>query len=209
MNMSTSSLALALRAPSTRRTFLQVTSLAGVGFIVGCSDSADVAPALGASNAPAAEPVAMNAFVKIGADNTVTAIVKHLDKGQGVTTGLTTIIAEELDAAWSQMAWEFAPADTTRYANLALGLQGTGGSSSIANSWLQYRQAAAAARAMLVRAAAARFGVAADSITVADGVLREPGGRSATFGELAAAAGELAPPAEPALKDPRDFKLIG
>jgi isoquinoline 1-oxidoreductase beta subunit len=207
--MGTVSFAFALGAPTTRRTFLKVTSLAGVGFIVGCSDSADVAPAIGGSSAPAAEPIAMNAFVKIGADNVVTVIVKHLDKGQGVTTGLTTIVAEELDAAWGQMAWEFAPADTARYANLALGLQGTGGSSSISNSWMQYRQAAAAARAMLVQAAAARFGVAVDSITVADGELREPGGRTATFGELATAAGELPPPAEAALKDPRDFKLIG
>jgi isoquinoline 1-oxidoreductase beta subunit len=206
--MSTSALASAIRATTTRRTFLKVTSLAGVGFIVGCSDSSDVAPATGAAETPA-QPVTLNPFVKIGADNTVTVIVKHLDKGQGVTTGLTTIVAEELDAAWQQMTWEFAPADTARYANLALGLQGTGGSSSISNSWMQYRQAAAAARAMLVQAAAERWNVAADSITVADGVLREAGGRTATFGELAAAAGELAPPAEPALKDPRDFRLIG
>ena len=207
--MKTERMALSLGAPTTRRTFLQVTSLAGVGFMVGCSDAADVAPPLGAAGAPAQASAELNAFVKVGADNTVTVIVKHLDKGQGVTTGLTTIVAEELDAAWGQMAWEFAPADTARYANLALGMQGTGGSSSIANSWPQYRHAAAAARAMLVQAAAARFGVAADSITVSDGVVREPGGRIATFGELAAAAGELAPPAEPTLKNPADFKLIG
>jgi isoquinoline 1-oxidoreductase beta subunit len=151
----------------------------------------------------------MNAFVKIGADDKVTVIVKHLDKGQGVSTGLSTLVAEELDAAWSQMAWEFAPADTARYANLALGLQGTGGSSSISNSWLQYRQAAAAARAMLVEAAARRWGVAADTLAVSDGVVREPGGRSARFGELAAAAAAVAPPAEPRLKAPSEFKLIG
>ena len=178
--MTISNFAFAHDGTTTRRTFLKVTTLAGAGFIVGCGDSSSVEPpALGASPAPA-EPVAMNAFVKIGADNKVTAIIKHLDKGQGVTTGLSTIIAEELDAAWTQMAWEFAPADTARYANLALGLQGTGGSSSISNSWMQYRQAAAAARAMLVQAAAERWGVAASSITVADGTLREPGGRAAT-----------------------------
>jgi isoquinoline 1-oxidoreductase beta subunit len=192
----------------TRRTFLKVTSLAGLGFIVGCSDGKDVVTAPGAAALPS-PPTQLNAFVKIGADNKVTVIVKHLDKGQGVTTGLATIIAEELDAAWSQMAWEYAPADTQRYANSRLGMQGTGGSTSIANSWLQYRQAAAAARAMLVQTAAQRFGVSADSITVADGVLREPGGRSAAFGELAAAAAELSPPAEPVLKDPASFKLIG
>jgi isoquinoline 1-oxidoreductase beta subunit len=206
--MSISSLVSASAPTTTRRTFIKVTTLAGAGFLVGCGDSSSVGPAVRAAP-PAAPPVAFNAFVKIGADDKVTVIVKHLDKGQGVTTGLSTIVAEELDAAWSQMAWEFAPADTARYANLALGLQGTGGSSSISNSWMQYRQAAAAARAMLVQAAAERFGVAADSITVADGILREPGGRSATFGELAEVAGAVTPPAEPTLKDPTSFKLIG
>ena len=207
--MTISSFAFAHGPMTTRRTFLKVTTLAGAGFIVGCGDSSSVEPPAAAASPTPAEPVAMNAFVKIGADNKVTVIIKHLDKGQGVTTGLSTLVAEELDAAWTQIAWEFAPADTARYANLALGLQGTGGSSSISNSWMQYRQAAAAARAMLVQAAAERWDVAPGSITVADGVLREPGGRSATFGELAAAAGGLQPPAEPTLKDPRDFKLIG
>jgi isoquinoline 1-oxidoreductase beta subunit len=206
--MTVSSLIPAADVRTTRRTFLKVTSIAGIGFIVGCSDTDGVAPPpVGAD--PSSTPVPLNAFVKIGVDNKVTVIVKHLDKGQGVTTGLPTIVAEELDAAWEQIAWEFAPADTTRYANLALGMQGTGGSSSISNSWLQYRQAAAAARAMLVQAAAERFDVAPGSITVADGVLREPGGGTATFGELAAAASEIQPPAEPVLKDPRAFKLIG
>ncbi len=88
--------------------------------------------------------------------------MKHLDKGQGVTTGLPTIVAEELDADWSQMRSEFAPADASVYNNLFWGpSQGTGGSSSIANSWMQLRQAAAGARAMLVGAAAAAWGVPA------------------------------------------------
>ncbi len=200
-------------APTTRRTFLKVTTLAGAGFIVGCGDSADVAaPAAAAGAASAARPartLPFNAFVKVGTDNKVTAIIKHLDKGQGVTTGLTTIIAEELDADWDQMAWEFAPADSARYANLGLGLQGTGGSTSIANSWMQYRQAAAGARAMLVQAAAARWGVDASSITVENGSISDGTGRTATFGELAADAAHVTPPAEPALKNPAEFKLIG
>jgi isoquinoline 1-oxidoreductase beta subunit len=193
---------------TSRRTFLKVTTLAGAGFIIGCSDSPDVAPAA-SSAVPAGPPAAMNAFVKIGSDNKITVVVKHLDKGQGVTTGLPTIVAEELDAAWEQMTWEFAPADTARYANLALGLQGTGGSTSIANSWMQYRQAAAGARAMLVQAAAARWGVDAATITVENGIVRDAAGKTATFGELAADAAGFAPPAEPALKDPSEFKLIG
>ena len=206
--MSIPTLAATARFKTTRRTFIKVTTLAGAGFIVGCGESPSVTSKVPAAAAPSG-PVTFNAFVKIGADNRVTAIIKHLDKGQGVTTGLSTLIAEELDAAWDQMVAEFAPADTAKYANLSLGLQGTGGSSSVANSWLQYRKAAAAARAMLVQAAAAQWKVAADTITVADGVVSAPGGHKATFGELAVAASAIAPPAEPKLKDPDSFKLIG
>ena len=202
---------------TTRRTFLSVTALAGAGFIVGCGESqeaslpatASTAAAGTGTGAAAMPPAEFNAFVKVGSDNKVTAVIKHLDKGQGVTTGLTTIIAEEIDADWEQMDWEFAPADTARYANLGLGLQGTGGSTSIANSWMQYRQAAAAARTMLVQAAAQQWDVAAGSISVANGVVRSADGRTARFGELAAAAAAIEPPAEPALKDPSEFRYIG
>ena len=131
--MSISKLAAAARFTTTRRTFIQVTTLAGAGFIVGCGESPSVTSKAPAAAAPTG-PVTFNAFVKIGADNKVTAIIQHLDKGQGIATGLSTLIAEELDAAWDQMVAEFAPADTAKYANLSLGLQGTGGSSSVANS---------------------------------------------------------------------------
>lgn len=200
--------------PMNRRFFLKAASLSGAGFVVGCSSSEDAAPvAEGPSAAPAADmpPAAMhdfNPFVKIDTDNNVTVIVKHLDKGQGVTTGLPTIIAEELDAAWSQMKHEFAPVNTPVYENFVFHIQGTGGSSSIANSWMQYRQAAAAARAMLVDAAAARWQVPAAEISVSDGVVSH-GDNSATFGELAADAATQTPPESPTLKDPSEFKLIG
>lgn len=198
-----------------RRRFIQVIGLSGAGFMIGCSRSTDeAAPA--ASSAPAAadavEPVVpseFGPFIRIGTDNRVTVMIKHLDKGQGVTTGLPTIVAEELDADWSQMDFEFAPADASRYNNLFFGpYQGTGGSTSIANSWTQLREAAAAARSMLVDAAAARWQVPAGEIAVSGGRLSH-GDRSASFGELAAAAADVAPPAEPALKDPADFTLIG
>ena len=88
-----------------------------------------------------------NAFVRIGADNTVTVISKHIEMGQGTYTGLATIVAEELDAAWSQVRVEGAPADASRYNNLFWGpTQGTGGSTAIANSWEQLRKAGASAR---------------------------------------------------------------
>ncbi len=203
-----------VRPALSRRGFLKVIGLSGAGFMIGCSDSSDTAPAARAGAAADGKPVTqsvMGPFVKIGSDNKVTVIVKHLDKGQGVTTGLPTIVAEELDADWSQMHAEFAPADPAKYNNLFFGpFQGTGGSSSIANSWMQLRQAAAGARAMLVDAAAARWQVPAGEITVAGGLVRHAGSNNeASFGELAAAAADMTPPAEPALKDPMDFTLIG
>ena len=103
-----------------------------------------------------------NAFVRIGSDNSVTVIVKHLEMGQGTYTGLPTLVAEELDADWSQIRVEGAPADASRYNNLFWGqAQGTGGSTALANSYEQLRKAGATARAMLVAAAAQKWGVPA------------------------------------------------
>ncbi|MEO0617288.1 MAG: xanthine dehydrogenase family protein molybdopterin-binding subunit [Pseudomonadota bacterium] len=200
----------------SRRRFLTVTTLGGAGFVVGCGQR-EQAPAEAVEPTPAAAEVAplpvsletLNAFVRIGSDDTVTTVVKHLDKGQGVTTGLPSIVAEELDADWSQMRFEFAPADAEKYANLFFGVQGTGGSTAIANSWMQYRAAAAGARAMLVAAAAKRWSVPAAEITVAAGVVSHPSGQSARFGQLAADAASETPPDAPALKAPEDFKLLG
>ena len=203
-----------VRPSLSRRGFLQVIGLSGAGFMIGCGESSDTEPVADAGPAAAPEPVThsvMGPFVKVGSDNTVTVLVKHLDKGQGITTGLPTIVAEELDADWAQMRSEFAPADPSKYNNLFFGpFQGTGGSTSVANSWMQLRQAAAGARAMLVDAAAARWQVPAAEITIAKGVVSHAAsGMEASFGELAVAAADMAPPAEPALKEPADFTLIG
>lgn len=152
-----------------------------------------------------------NAFLRIDEDNKVTVIAKHLEMGQGTYTGLATIVAEELDADWSQVQVESAPADASRYNNLHWGPnQGTGGSSAIANSWQQLREAGATARAMLVAAAAQQWEVSAAEIVVESGVVKhEASGNEASFGELAAAAAELSVPTEVTLKDPADFTLIG
>jgi isoquinoline 1-oxidoreductase beta subunit len=193
---------------TTRRGFL-----AGAGLVIGFA----VAPkgfAAGVSQSVEAGggdalPV-MNAFVKIGADDLVTILSKHIEFGQGPFTGLATLIAEELDADWSQMRAVHSPADDKVYANLAFGLQGTGGSSSIANSWEQYRAAGATARAMLVAAAASEWNVPAAEITVSRGKIAHAGsGKESGFGALADKAAQQTPPAEPKLKDPRDFVLIG
>jgi isoquinoline 1-oxidoreductase subunit beta len=152
-----------------------------------------------------------NAFVRIGADNTVTVIVKHLEMGQGTYTGLPTLVAEELDADWNQIRVQGAPADAGRYNNLFWGpAQGTGGSTAIANSYEQMRKAGATARAMLVSAAAQRWNVAPESLTVARGtVLHKASGRRASFGALAADAAKMPIPADPKLKEPKQFVHIG
>ncbi len=160
----------------------------------------------------AAKPIfEPNSFVKIGADSTVTVIVKHLEMGQGTYTGLPTLVAEELDADWSQVRIEGAPADARRYNNLFWGeAQGTGGSTALANSWLQLRQAGAAARVMLVAAAAERWNVPGAEISVSRGVVEHKGsGRRARFGELATSAATQVVPAEAPLKSPEQFVYIG
>ncbi|GAB2858526.1 xanthine dehydrogenase family protein molybdopterin-binding subunit [Pseudoduganella ginsengisoli] len=192
---------------ASRRNFLQgAASLTLALYLPGA-----VASAANAATASAAAPFEPNAFLRIGADGTVTVISKHLEMGQGTYTGLATLVAEELDAAWAQVRIEGAPADAKRYNNLQWGpVQGTGGSTAMANSWDQLRQAGASARAMLVAAAAQQWQVPADSITVSEGVVTHaPSQRKATFGQLAQAAAALPVPASVQLKDPKDFKLIG
>src|SRR6266704_3103731 len=155
----------------SRRDFLK----AGAGLTLGiAAPGAFAQGGLGQARGRAAaggvfEP---NAFVRIGPDNTVTVIVKHLEMGQGTYTGLPTLVADELDADWSQIRVEGAPADASRYNNLFFGqMQGTGGSTALANSFEQLRKAGAAARAMLVGAAARQWNVPADSIVVKQDLL--------------------------------------
>ena len=152
-----------------------------------------------------------NAFVRIGKDNTVTVLSKHVEMGQGAYTGLATIVAEELDADWNQMRVEGAPADAKLYGNLAWGgaFQGTGGSTAIANSYDQLKQAGATARALLVTAAAKRWNVSASEITIASGVVQHKSGKSARFGELVADAAKLPVPTDVKPKDPSTHNRIG
>ena len=168
-------------------------------------------PRIAAAQTPAAPPIVPNAFIRIAPDNTVTVLSKHLEMGQGVYTGLATLVAEELDADWAQIRTAGAPANAELYNNLNFGpIQGTGGSSSIANSWMQLRRAGAAARSMLVSAAAKQWNVPAAQITVANGTVRHAASnRSATFGQLAEAAAREPVPQNVTLKDPAQFNLIG
>ncbi len=196
-----------------RRSFLKVTAAAGAGLTLGIWTAAAAAQASGPGKtvgSVAAGVFEPNAFLTIGRDNVVTIVVKHLEMGQGTYTGLPTLIAEELDAAWSQVRATGAPADAKLYNNLFWGSsQGTGGSSAMANSFEQYRQAGAAARAMLVSAAARLWDVSADSIQVKNGVVFHANGKKASFGELADAAAREPVPATVKLKEPKDFVYIG
>lgn len=197
----------------SRRVFLKSTAAAGAGLTLAIYVDEAAAQASGPGlTAGSAAPgtFAPNAFLRIGKDNTVTVIVKHLEMGQGVYTGLPTLVAEELDAAWSQVRVEGAPADAKLYNNLLWGpAQGTGGSTAMANSFEQYRQAGAAARAMLVAAAAATWKVPADALAVKGGVISHASGKKATFGELADAASKQPVPSTVKLKDAKDFVFIG
>jgi isoquinoline 1-oxidoreductase beta subunit len=180
----------------------------GAGLVI----AAYVAPrhALAKMGAAASAP-APNAFLRIAPDDTVTVIVKHLEFGQGPMTGLTTLVAEELGADWSQMRAEHAPANAALYNNLAFGpMQGTGGSTAIANSYVQMRLAGAAAREMLIAAAANEWRAPVKDIVIEKGELRlAGGGKSARIGVFAEAAAKLPVPANPTLKDLKDFRLIG
>jgi isoquinoline 1-oxidoreductase beta subunit len=200
-----------------RRRFLKTSASAAAGFTLAmylpgrslaqAGAQGVAASAVTPGAAGAWEP---NAFVRVGADNTVTVLVKHLEMGQGTFTGLPTLVAEEMDAAWAQMRVEAAPADAARYNNLLMGpIQGTGGSTAMANSYDQLRKAGASARSMLVAAAAKRWNVQPDSIRVANGVVSHSSGKKSTFGELASAAAQEPVPADVKLKDAKDFVYIG
>ena len=190
-----------------RRQFLKGAGAVGAGLVIGFNWAGGGRRAAMAATAD----LIPNAFVRIGADSTVTVIVKHFEMGQGTTTGLPTILAEELDADWAQVKVAFAPSDPTKYNNLLFGdAQGTGGSTAIANSYKQLREAGAAARAVLVQAAAESWNVPVGEITVENGsVQHKKSGQYSSFGGLVAKAATLPMPSQVKLKDPKDFKLIG
>jgi isoquinoline 1-oxidoreductase beta subunit len=199
-------------ASSSRRDFLKSAGAAGtVALTIGFQWGGSTRRAFAAPVVPLPGAFTPNAFLRIGSDNVVTVIAKHVEMGQGAYTGIATIVAEELDADWARVRVESAPADAKRYANLAFGtIQGTGGSSAMANSWMQLREAGAKARAMLMAAAAKEWKVPVSELTVEQGVVYHAAGKhQASFGSLAAAASSLPVPDTVTLKDPKDFKLIG
>lgn len=191
------------RFKPNRRQFLVGATAAGVGLAVSFH--------LPGARAEGAEPNPFNGYVAISPDNTVTILSAHMDMGQGCYHGIATLVAEELEADWSQLVVEGGAGNPKLYGNVAWGgvAQGTGGSSAMFSSFDRYRKAGAIARTMLVNAAAKQWNVPAAEIKAEKGTLSHASGKQATFGEMADAAAREAVPAEVALKSPADWKLIG
>ena len=153
---------------------------------------------------------APNAFIRIAADGQVTLTMPYVEMGQGTYTSIPMLIAEELEIDLEQVQLEHAPPDEKLYANPLLGVQATGNSNAIRGAWQPLRQAGAAARTMLVAAAAKRWNVDPATCRAQGGEVLHPAtGRRLTYGELAADAAGMPVPDKVALKEPKDFKLIG
>lgn len=149
-------------------------------------------------------------LIEISADGMITVIVKHLEMGQGIETGLASLVAEEMDASYQQMRTRFAPVNPILYGNLlAFGMQATLASTSIANSYLQYRHAGAIARAMLVATAAAQWHLPRWRVTIENGIVRSDNGDRTSFAELVEHARSMPLPLTINLKRPAQHRFIG
>ncbi len=188
----------------SRREFLETAGAAGAGLVIAfhLPDGQRFVAAPPATFAP-------NAWLRIGTDNRIMVVVDRSEMGQGVATALPMLLAEELDADWSKITIETAPADKA-YVNPLFGFQGTGGSTSVRAAFTPLRKAGAAAREMLVAAAAQTWGVDKVDCRAERGAVVHTGSkRRATYGQLAAKAASLPVPQDPALKDPKDWKILG
>lgn len=195
----------------SRRTFIKATALIAGGLVIAFSipeakrflfqkvkdDAAE-----GKTKLPAP-----NAFLRVGTDNSITVMLAHSEMGQSIWTTLPMLIADELDADWSKIKVEHAPA-APAYVHTAYGIQITGGSSTTWSEFHRYRQVGALTRALLVAAAAEEFGVAAEHLVTENGYVIH-GDQRISYGDLAEAAAELETPATVTLKDPKDWKIIG
>jgi isoquinoline 1-oxidoreductase subunit beta len=191
-----------------RRSLFRFAAVGGAGLALGLFTDLSGTPVPAAEAQLAPGTVVFNPFVRITPDNRVIVVVKHLDKGQGAATGLATLVADELDAAHPQVSTEFAPANAALYKNLFFGVMGTGGSTAMANSWVQYRQAGAEARWLIVQAAAAAWKVSPAEISIQNGIVKA-GSKTAGLGDFADAAAKLTVPATVKPKDPKAWTYIG
>jgi isoquinoline 1-oxidoreductase beta subunit len=187
----------------SRRTFVSGAAASAAGLVIGFY----VPKVVHAAPAAAQSLPSPNAFLRIGSDDSVTVLLAHSEMGQGIWTGLAMLIAEELDCDWSNVRSEHAPAAAV-YARAGMGIQMTGGSSTTYGEFDRYRNVGAAAKVMLLGAAAARWKTTPEKLTVQNGVIHF-GSQTLKYGEVAEAAMQLPPPQQVKLKDPKQWKLIG
>ena len=187
----------------SRRGFLEMSAAAA--FLFGFS-----VPLRATRAAADAATFAPNAFIRIDRQGEVTLIMPQVEMGQGTYTSISMILAEELDADWSRVRVEHAPADEKLYANPDLSIQATGNSNSIRAFWKPLRQAGAATRACFIEAAARSWGISsAECRTESGKVIHERTGRTLDYGALVGRAAAITPPKDPPLKDASAFRLIG
>ena len=190
----------------SRRDFLRAGTAAGGGLLLELALPGSASLAAAAT----AQPFAPNAFIRIARDGSVTLVMHKVEMGQGTYTAMSMLLAEELEVDPSRVQLEHAPPDDALYAEPFFGVQETGGSTSVRGNWEPLRRAGAAARNMLVTAAARTWNVEPQSCRAANGAVTHAAtGRTLSYGELADSAALLSVPRKVALKDPREFKLIG
>ncbi|HKE82977.1 MAG TPA: molybdopterin cofactor-binding domain-containing protein, partial [Vicinamibacterales bacterium] len=192
-------------ASLSRRTFLKTATAAGGGFMIGA-----YLPIRGAAVLTAAGTFEPNVWIKVNADDSVRIMLTMLEMGQGVMTSMPMLVAEELDFDWKKIKTEWAGADP-KYGNPNFGGQQlTAGSNSVRGMWKVLRESGAAARSMLVTAAAQTWGVPEDSCTTDKGVVfHQASGRKLSYGALVDKAAALPVPKTVTLKDPKTFKVLG
>ena len=192
----------------SRRAFLQASATLSSGILLGFRLPAPPEALAQTPGGAAAGEFAPNAFIRISKANVVTVIVNKAEMGQGIWTSLPMLIAEELEVDLQRIKVVAAPVDPA-YAHPVFGLQMTGGSTSIASEWERLRKAGAAAREMLLAAAADVWKVDRASLRAENGAVLGPGGRRLTYGQLVERAATMPVPADPPLKPPSEWKLIG
>ena len=198
----------ALPAGLSRRAFLKAGAAAGGGLLIGIGLPGLMTGAEAAGKGAA--EFAPNAFIRIDVDGRVTLVMNQVEMGQGTYTSMPMLIAEELEVSLDQVTLEHAPPNDKLYANPVFGAQMTGGSTSVRAYWVPLRQAGASARSMLIAAAAQQWKVDPAACHAERGVvIHAASGRKLKYGALADAAAKLPLPEKVALKDPKDFKLIG